>query len=253
MMPKLFMAYNAWFWVEIFVQFMTMTIFVFFWRAVYAQNTTIAGLTLQSTLSYVLLAQLFMPLVNNDLILNFGGLIQQGLIAVELLRPVDFQEMQYIQSLALSATNLLLKIPLLFVAWWAFDLQLPGDPAVWGAFLISILLGHAVLFCFDWILACLTFYTTEAWGLSVVRSGVALFASGGVVPLRIMPERLERLVRVLPFAQALDVPISLLSGVVPLDRAPELWLEQLIWLVGLLIASRLIFGVAVRKVTVQGG
>ncbi|MFP4344602.1 MAG: ABC transporter permease [Anaerolineales bacterium] len=253
MMPKVFMAYNTWFWVEFFVQILYMTVFVFFWRAVYADQATIAGLNLRATLNYVLLAQVMVPLVENDLILQFGGLLHQGQIVVELLRPLDFQEQQYLQSVALSATNLLMKLPLLLIGWLLFGLRIPADPRVWGAFLVALVLGHAVLFCFDWILACLTFYTTEAWGLHVVRSGVALFASGALIPLRIMPDGVERMVRLLPFAQALDVPISLLSGVTPVAEAPRLWLGQLAWLLGLFVTSRLIFHLAVRKVTVQGG
>jgi ABC-2 type transport system permease protein len=49
------------------------------------------------------------------------------------------------------------------------------------------------------------------------------------------------------------VPVSLLSGITPLAEAPRLWLIQLSWLLGLLLASRTVFSVALRKVTVQGG
>jgi ABC-type uncharacterized transport system permease subunit len=34
---------------------------------------------------------------------------------------------------------------------------------------------------------------------------------------------------------------------------PGLWLVQIAWLVGLLILSRLVYKLAIRKVTVQGG
>jgi ABC-2 type transport system permease protein len=68
-----------------------------------------------------------------------------------------------------------------------------------------------------------------------------------------MPDWLRGLCQSLPFVQALYVPVSLLSGITPLSEAPRLWLIQLAWLAGLLIASRLVFRIAVRKVTVQGG
>jgi ABC-2 type transport system permease protein len=44
MVPKLFLAYSLWVWMEFFVQILAMTIFVYFWRAVYSGTSQIGGL-----------------------------------------------------------------------------------------------------------------------------------------------------------------------------------------------------------------
>jgi ABC-2 type transport system permease protein len=82
---------------------------------------------------------------------------------------------------------------------------------------------------------------------------VAAFFSGALVPLALMPGWLQAAAQAMPFAQALYVPVSLLSGITPVSQAPALWLVQLGWLAALLPLSRLVFNVAVRQVTVQGG
>ncbi|HEX7973560.1 MAG TPA: ABC-2 family transporter protein [Anaerolineales bacterium] len=253
MVPKTFLAYSTWFWMQFFVQILAMTIFVYFWRAVYSNTSTLGGLDLKQTLNYILLAQILLPVVNTRLILNFGFIVSQGMVAIELLRPVDFQGRYYVENLAGLALSLLLKLPLLLLAWLLFGLQLPANPLVWGAFLISLLLGHAVLFFFDWIFACLAFYSTETWGLNILREGVATFFSGALVPLTMMPGWLQAAAQAMPFSQALYVPVSILSGISPLSGVPRLWLVQLAWLAGLGLLSRLVFSLAVRKVTVQGG
>jgi ABC-2 type transport system permease protein len=94
---------------------------------------------------------------------------------------------------------------------------------------------------------------TETWGLSVVRVGAGSFFSGALVPLVMMPGWLQNVVAAMPFAQALAVPISFLSGIATLADAPRIWLIQLVWLVSMLVLSRAVFNLAVRKVTVQGG
>ena len=253
MTPKLYLAYSLWVWMEFFAQILSMTIFAFFWRAVYASGRTIGGLSLQQTLNYILLAQIMLPLIETRLIFFFGSMIRSGQLAVELLRPVDLEGRHYAEAAAGLALFLLLKSPLTIIGWLFFGLQLPSDPAVWAAFAVSLLLGHAVIFCFDWIFACLAFYSTETWGLSVVRIGVAAFFSGALVPLALMPDWLRAVTYALPFAQALSVPVGLLSGITPLSDAPRVWLTQIIWLIGLGILSRAFFNVAVKKVTVQGG
>jgi len=253
MIPKIYLAYQSWFWASLILNTISLTIFVFFWRAVYADTDTIAGLDLQQTLNYILLAQVFYPLTNTWLIFEFGFSLREGGIAHALLRPLDFQLSYYIQYLVRTATDLVLQIPIAIVATFLFGLQWPTNPVIWLAFIISAFLGRSVLFFFDWILACLTFYTTETWGLGVLVFGVELFFSGSMIPLVMLPDTLQIIASMTPFAQALYVPLSILSGIVPLDSAPSLWLIQFTWLVALGILSRIVFRTAIKKVTVQGG
>ena len=79
------------------------------------------------------------------------------------------------------------------------------------------------------------------------------FFSGSLVPLQMLPDWLRGIANVLPFAQSVAVPVSLLSGITPLSDAPGVWLIQGLWLIGLLVVSRVVFSVSVRKITVQGG
>jgi ABC-2 type transport system permease protein len=251
--PKVYLAYTLWVWVSLILNTIAMTILVFFWRAVYSNTSEIAGLDLATTLNYILLAQIFSPLGQINMVFEMGYNLREGGIAHVLLRPLDFQASYYVQALASLGVDMILQIPLALAATFLFGVQWPRDPLLWAVFIITALLGKTVLYLFDFILGCLTFYTTEVWGLGVLVYGMGLFFSGSLIPLAMLPEGLSKLVYAFPFAQALYVPLSLLSGIEPLSAAPGLWLVQLAWLVGLLVISRLVFKVAVRKVTVQGG
>lgn len=252
--PKMFLQYTTWFWAEMIGQFLTMVIVSSFWRAVYSSSPVIGGLTADATIRYILLATLVAPLVRWGLILDLGGMVREGAVAIELLRPIDLQSRFFVMGLANALTNLIFKAgPLALFGWLFLGLTFPTDPLVWGAFLISWLLGFAVLFCFDWIIACVVFYTTEAWGLHILREGVAAFLSGALIPLAMMPAVLQKVAAAVPFGQALYVPVGLLSGLIPLSGAPRAWLIQLGWILLLLPLSRFVFGRAVRSVTVQGG
>lgn len=251
--PKRFLAFRLWFWISLILRAIEMTILVYFWRAAYAESATLGGLTLTQTLTYILLAQVFESLSDQDLIWEFGYQLREGGIIHMLLRPVNYQLSYYVQALAGLLMQLLLNIPTALMATFIFGLQWPTDIAAWGAFILSALLGYTALFFFHWCLACLTFYTTEVWGLGVLIYGLTRFLSGGLVPLAIMPAWLRTLVLAVPFSQALAVPLNLLTGITPIEHAPNVWLSQLAWVIGLGLLSQLIFRVAVRKVTVQGG
>jgi ABC-2 type transport system permease protein len=253
MAPKLYLAYRAWAWMEFIVQVIALTVFVFFWRGIYAGRASIGGLSLDQTINYILLAQVMAPVVQENLVFLFGGLLREGALAIEMLRPLDLQARFLAENLAWLLMSLVMKVPLALIAWMAFDLRLPSDARVWIAFLVTLLLGYLAVFCFDWIFACLAFYTTETWGLGIVRQSIGVFFSGALIPLALMPDWLRSICYGLPFVQALYVPVSLLSGITPLPEVPALWLTQFTWIAGLLVASRAVFNVAVRKVTVQGG
>jgi ABC-2 type transport system permease protein len=115
------------------------------------------------------------------------------------------------------------------------------------------MLGHAVLFCFDWILGCTAFYSTEIWGMSVVRHSVAIFLSGALIPLNMMPDWLRTIATILPFSQVVYLPVSLLSGITPVSEMPRIWLIQGGFLLVLFFLSRFVFRRAIRVITVQGG
>jgi ABC-2 type transport system permease protein len=253
MIPKLFMAYQIWFWIGLVLSIISMAILVFFWKAIYADTNSISGLQLDQTLQYILLAFIFRPLTNNDLVWEFGSNLREGTIVHHLLRPINFQGMNYAQNLGTLVTQLALNIPMAVVAVLLFDLRFPHDISTWAAFIVSALLGFTVMFFFNWFLACFTFYTTEIWGLGVLIEGMTFFLSGALVPIVMMPAWLQNIVMAVPFAQALGVPISLLTGITPLSEAPQVWLNQILWIFAMWLISTLFFRVAVRKITVQGG
>ena len=109
MAPKFFLAYSLWVWMELFVQVITLVVFVAFWRAIYASTETIAGLSLRQTVNYILLARVFGPLTYTSVIYFFGHLLREGQMAIELVRPLDFQAQTYVRGLAEARTSLALQ------------------------------------------------------------------------------------------------------------------------------------------------
>ncbi|HEU4321627.1 MAG TPA: ABC-2 family transporter protein [Roseiflexaceae bacterium] len=253
--PKQLLTYRARFWLDLFIQLLSLTIFLSFWRTVYADRAVLSGVTLQQLVNYLLLTQIFLRCLQggNQIILTFGRLMAEGALSIELVRPIDFQLGMFAQMLASVATDLLFKIPLLLIAVTVFGLDIAVGPLQCAICLLLLLLGMVALFLFDWLLACLVLYTTEAWGLGLVRYAVAAFFGGVFVPIKLMPEWLATIAINMPFSQALYVPISFLVGFAPLDQTWQSLLIQLAWIVVLLPLSRLMFRAGLKRAVIQGG
>lgn len=251
--PKQMLQYNVWFWVETFRSVIAMVIFTAFWRAIYGQTASIAGLELTQTLNYVILARALGTANGSSVYWTIAEGIVKGQLELELLRPLDFQLMNYVREFAAWFTKTLWNAPILLIGILGFGARLPSDPLAYLAFLVTFILGGTMLYLFEYTLGCLGFYVTELWGLSVLRDGVALFFSGALIPLDMMPAVLKTIAGTLPFAQALYVPISFLSGIKTHGELPQAVLSQLVGIVVMLVISRFVFFRAVRVLTVQGG
>lgn len=249
-----FMAYRLWFWVTFLGQVLTVTMFVAFWEAVYRHRATVGGLHARATITYIILSQLLVPVVAWSVTNGLGYFIRDGSIATELVRPIDLQVRFYVEGWA-SVFSIVVQqaIPIGLVAALVFGFRLTLDPLVWIAFLMSFILGTTISFFVDWLVGCLAFFTTEVWGLGVLRNGIALFFSGSLIPLVMLPNGLRTVAFALPFGQAVYQPISLLAGIAPVRDAPHIILVQLAWVVGLAVSARVAFLLSVRYVTVQGG
>ena len=247
------LSYGTWFWVNLFVQGLTLVVVAAFWRAVFAGRSDVAGLNLQQGLSYALLARMLTPLSDPGLIGFLGQLVRSGDLANELLRPVDFQSSAAARALGLMAVDFLTRLPVVIPLALLLGLQLPASPAPSLAALAVTLLGLINVFLFEWTLACVAFYTSYVWGLSMLRGGLIAFFSGSLLPLAFMPGGLRAVALTLPHTQVVALPAALLSGQTPIGEVPRVLLTQLLALAVLYPLSRWVFTRAVQRVTVQGG
>jgi ABC-2 type transport system permease protein len=249
-----FMTYHLWFWATFFGQVLTVTLFVAFWRAVYENRSMLGGLHANQTITYIILTQLLVPVAAWTVTGSLGYFIRNGEIATELVRPFDLQLRFYVEGWA-SVASLVLQqaIPIGLLAAVAFGFRLTLDPVVWALFLVSFSFGITISFFVDWLIGCLGFFTTEVFGLTVLRTGIALFFSGALIPLVMLPSSLRNVAYALPFGQSVYQPLSLLAGIAPTSQAPHILLVQFLWLIALGIAARAAYRFAVRHVTVQGG
>ncbi len=245
--------YNAWFWVELGRGIIAMVIMTAFWKAIYGNQTEVAGLSLTTTLNYVILARALNSANASSVYWWIAGHISKGELELQLLRPLDFQMLHLFRDAMSWSVGLMRSLPALLIGVLLFSAQLPTDFMAYIAFAITFFLGGMVMFFFEFMLGCIAFYTTEVWGLSVLREGIALFFSGAYIPLDFLPETFRVIASLTPFAQALYVPISFLSGVRDPSSLGAAVLTQLISILILASLSRWIFSRAVRVLTVQGG
>lgn len=181
--------------------------------------------------------------------------VRTGDIAVDLYRPADLQMWWLAADLGRAAFQLAGRgaLPLLAGAL-AFPLALPADPVRWLLFLVSVTLGLVVSFALRYLLGLAAFWLMDGAGINLMATVVTIFFSGMLLPLTVFPGGFGELVRTLPWAAMLQVPMDVLLGEhAGAGSAAGALAFQAGWAAVLLGAGRLVQSAATRKVVVQGG
>mgnify|MGYP001167457701 FL=1 len=177
--------------------------------------------------------------------------VVEGRLSFRLLRPLD----PFFDHLAAHTAERLARLPfvvlltLLFFALFPEARFLP-EP---GAFLLGLgltVLAFLLRYTMQYTTALLTFWTERATSVEEVFFLLYLFLSGTIAPLEVFPEPLKSLALLTPFPYLVYLPAALLAGQ-EVALFPGLWI-MLLWGVGFLLLSRLLWRLGLRRYSGQG-
>lgn len=246
-------AYSAWFWANTFSVLLRMLVIYFFWKAVYSNRSEIEGMSFDGMITYIIIAmflQMFVSGVGREL----AHTIKDGNVAIELMRPYHLISRLIAMDIGDKVIYFIRgALPLGILAFVFMDVTLPSTWQSGILFLLSALMGIWIGTFFDLLIAILAFWTINLWGLEVMREAVVSFFSGALVPLILFPEWFQTISLFLPFQAMVYVPVAIYTGIL---TGTEAWLavgSQLIWAVLLFGSLRVLWSVAMKKVTIFGG
>ena len=238
------------------------------WTELCRANAAIApaGITLPAMLTYMVIGQLALLVVQVDSTPLIREKVREGIIAYDLLRPVRFPLYLLADNLGSAAFRLLIALPAAALAALLLDVQLPPDAEHVLAFGLSLGLGFVIAFLLDFLANLTAFWTLETFGLQYMLRFAGFVLSGVFVPLWFFPDVWRPLVTAaqgahqqllesaaLPFASIYGTPLSIFVGRL---GGIELWsavLIQVAWILLLAAAAGWAWTAAERRVVVQGG
>lgn len=177
--------------------------------------------------------------------------IQSGAIVTDLLKPMDLLSYWLSRDLGRAAAHFLIRsIPTFTVGTLFFDVLLPGSPATWAAFMISILFAVIVSFLLRFMLNLAGFWIIDHRGLNYVAMATLNLLSGFLIPLAFFPGPVRAVADVLPFRAIIMIPNEIYLGQIPAVQGLGL---QAGWIIVMLVTARWIMTRGEKKVVVQGG
>jgi ABC-2 type transport system permease protein len=223
--------------------------------AVFRQRPDVGGYDAVDAVTFTFVTQgLLMTVGVMGYDLEMSLRVKTGDVALDLSRPYDYQAWWAAAAYGRAAFYAVARgLPPFLAGALAFDLRLPDAAWVWPAFAAAVLLAVGVAFAWAFILQLSAFWILDMRGPVQLGMLAANFLSGTLLPLVFFPDSVEWLVRLLPFASMIQVPVEVFLGKVGGVELAVAYAAQVAWLVALLAVGRLILSRAERRVVVQGG
>ncbi|MBQ9324453.1 MAG: ABC-2 family transporter protein [Clostridia bacterium] len=229
-------------------------ILVALYRALYAGKPQ--AMPLSHITTYVWLQQAFFRmLLASDA--DLMDKIRTGGIAYDLCRPLHPYGFYYARIMAQKLMGSLLRaVPMLLFAFWlpmGWGLSLPASPAALLLSLAAWFLGLGCVCAMENITMAFTMRTLDPRGIQAMLNLLMMILSGNVLPLTLYPDRWQKVITFLPYAQMLDAPIRLYTGVSMPSQACQVLLLQAAWTALLIFLGCVLWQRNQRRLIIQGG
>jgi ABC-2 type transport system permease protein len=227
-------------------------VFTFLWRVAYDNtgSSTLAGLTLQDTLWYLMLAETI-ELSRPRFAQEIARSVKDGSIAYLLSKPYDF--LLYQLSVNAGDTFFRLFLTAIFgstLVW--FLAGPPPDPNGWPLTFIAITAGWVINFFLTALIGLAAFVTEEVAPFEWIYQKFIFILGGMMIPLDFYPAWLQTIARATPFAYIMYGPARLFVSP-SLERFGVLLTGQLVWIFSLGLIVTVAYRRGLRRLAINGG
>ncbi|MDX6347861.1 MAG: viologen exporter family transport system permease protein [Streptomyces sp.] len=226
------------------------------WRALYANTGSSAGLVKEQAVSYAVLAALATRIRGLDRYTARDTVIQHiyyGTIVYWFLRPLPPRRYYLYRALGDQAYGFAWAVAAYAICRLVGVLEAPASAGAAVAFVVSLLLGQAVLYYLTLLTDLLCFWTIQNSSALLILQFAQNLLSGAYAPLWYFPGWFVAMSAVLPFQSTLNVPLSFYIGRIPLSDLPGQLAVQAGWVLALALGTRLLWRKAAARVVSQGG
>lgn len=246
------MAYRAQGVIWVLTDAVTALIMPQVWLAA-GQGRVIAGYSPGDIVVYYLAMLLLTSFITSHFMWDISWEIREGTFSIHLLRPIHYMEFMLVRNFTwrLIRTSLFLPFFLIFLAAYWSSLS-PGGLYFGWEVAVMILLGHLVSLTLVTALAMVALFTEEAQSIFEVFYFPALFLSGQIFPIDLMPDWVKTAALWTPFYYTVAAPTELLMGKMSPAEAIPTMAAQAAWIGVSLVVFRLLFQKGMKSYSAVG-
>jgi ABC-2 type transport system permease protein len=246
------LQHRGFFFLLAFGWMLPLLVYLLVWSAAIG-NGAIAGLTQDRLAGYYLVLVLANQLTYATTNWTVGDNIRMGQISRWLLQPMSPLYHALSSEIAGKVVFMLFSIPVTGLLALIFKPQLTLTWKQIGLFLPCILLAWALRFFWGYWLALLAFWATRADSLLALQDTLIFLLGGHLAPIRLLPDWMQTLARILPFRYMSAFPVEILTGLINQKEMLSGLLIQISWTTVAFLLYRWVWGAGIRHYEAVGG
>ncbi|MBO5245981.1 MAG: ABC-2 family transporter protein [Eubacterium sp.] len=248
------LAYRFDVFANILLQCIVMFANVCFWRAVYAGEESVGGVTMTQMLTYTVMSSVLAVLFATAVERRVMERVEKGAIAMDLLKPVPLFSIYFYEELGVvTSAAFMHALPIYVIGSLWIGFIHAADNKAFVLFLVSVVLS----FLINWLLAAwfslLAFVTIHMEPLTQVKKHVLRLLSGSIIPIWFFPEWAQKILECLPFLYIYQLPLELFIGRVSGAEVFKKIGLQMAWVIILYSCFRICEKHVQKKLMIQGG
>ena len=249
------LAFRARYYVGVLTYLFNVAVYYFIWRSVFRSGAaTVSGLTLPDMVTYVAVGWAIRSFYFNEIDRELGTQVQEGKLAMNLIRPVDVQTMMIADAAGQSAFRaILFTLPISVVLALVFPLKPPASPLAAVLFLVSATASFFLVAAINFLVGLLAIRSKSILGILRAKYLLLELLSGLLIPTTFFPEPLRSILFASPFPHINFTPAALYLGKATGLEAAKLLGLQLGWTTALLALGQWAWRASRDRITIQGG
>jgi len=248
------LAYRARYYVGVLTYLFNVAVYYFIWRAVFQHSPTVVELTLTEMMTYVAVGWTIRSFYFNEIDRDIAAQVQEGRLAMNLIRPVDFQTVMVFDAAGQSAFRaVLFTLPIAVVVSLLFPVLPPASVAAGALFLLSAVLSFFLVAAINFLVGLIAIRTKSILGILRAKYLVLELLSGLLIPTTLFPQPFRSMLLASPFPHINFTPAALYLGKATGGEAARLLLLQAGWTVVLLALGQWVWRRSRHRITIQGG
>ncbi len=255
------LVYRADFALGTLFRFLPIVTQIFLWSAIFAVGTNyergkIAGFGFEDMVAYFLLAMVARAFSSMPgLASGVASDVRSGAINKYLTQPIDMLGYLFWYRVAHKLVYYVVATGPFVLVFWLCRSFFPGwpDGLTIAAFCVSLLLAFLVGFLLESLIGLIAFWFLEVSSLLFIYMMMNYFLSGHMIPLDLLPGRLNTVVQYLPFKFLAYTPAVIMLGRYTHAELVHELTVAVLWVVILFVANRVAFARGVRRYGAYGG
>jgi viologen exporter family transport system permease protein len=248
------LAFRARYYVGVLTYLFNVSVYYFLWRAVFRQGAVVAGMSLGDMVTYVAVGWAVRSFYFNEIDRELGTQVQEGKLAMNLIRPVDFQTVMIADAAGQSAFRaVLFTLPISVVLALVFPIRPPASAIAAALFLVSAVLSFFLVAALNFLVGLVAIRSKSILGVLRAKYLLLELLSGLLIPTTLFPEPLRTVLFASPFPHINFTPAALYLGKAVGARAVGLLALQAAWTLALLAAGHVAWRRSRQRITIQGG